>query len=497
MRLADVYDGDFGSEMNKADFGGREISGVTCDSRSVKPGYLFAAIPGFQVDGRTFIPDAIDRGAAAILAPPGTSLDPGTAPVPLIQDDNPRRQYALMAAHFFVDQPTHIACVTGTNGKTSVVTFLRQLWANMGLRCASAGTLGVEVAGFGDGGPPTLRHRINLTTPDPADLHACLAELVGHEVDHLAMEASSHGLSQYRLDGVRATAVAFTNLSRDHLDYHGDMETYLAAKQRLFSELVVDGGAAVVNADAAHAEAFQSAARARGLRLLNFGHAGDDLVLRGLSADGMGQCLDLLVLGKPYSVRLPLPGDFQAANALAAAGLAIAMEADPDTVISGLEGLQGAPGRVQFVGTGPADAAIYVDYAHTPDALQSVLRTLRPHTQGRLHVVFGCGGDRDAGKRPEMGAAATADADVVIVTDDNPRTEDPALIRRQAMAGCPDAAEMGDRGDAITRAIENLRAGDVLVVAGKGHETGQIIGDETIPFDDADVIRRVIGARQL
>jgi len=493
LRLVDVYDGDFVSAMNATTFGEREILGVTCDSRSVRPGYLFAAIPGFQTDGRAFIPDALDRGAVAILAPPDTALDPGIQDIPLIVDENPRRQYALMAARFFVDQPKTIACVTGTNGKTSVATFLRQLWAGMELPCASAGTLGVELGGFSAENTPQLRHKINLTTPDPADLHACLSELAGHGVDHFAMEASSHGLSQFRLDGVHVAAAAFTNLTRDHLDYHGGMDGYLSAKQRLFTDIVVDGGTAVINADAAYAEAFQSVAQARGLRVLSFGSGGVDLGLRGLTPDGMGQILDLEVLGKPCQVRLPLPGAFQASNALAAAGLALALEADPEIIIAGLERLNGAPGRVQFVGSHASGAAIYVDYAHTPDALGSVLRTIRPHTAGRLHVVFGCGGDRDSGKRPEMGAAAAATADVVVVTDDNPRTEDPGDIRAQTMAGCPDAMEIADRGAAIATAMSELNAGDILVIAGKGHETGQIVGDETLPFNDAEVVRAELG----
>ena len=396
-----------------------------------------------------------------------------------------------MAARFFKRQPATVACVTGTNGKTSVVAFLRQIWAN-DRPAASAGTLGVEIGGFASGAAPDLEHAINLTTPDPVDLHASLAELAGHGIDHLAMEASSHGLQQFRLDGVRVSAAAFTNLTRDHLDYHGGMDGYLAAKLRLFADIVVDGGAAVVNADALYCDAFEQAARARGLSVFTVGAAGTDIVLRGLDADGAGQVLDLEVLGSRRAVRLPLPGIFQAANALCALGLAVATGGDPVAATDALERLNGVAGRLEHVGRHASGADVYVDYAHTPDALRSALEAMRPHARGRLHVVFGCGGDRDPGKRPEMGAAAAAAADRVIVTDDNPRTEGPARIRLEAMAGCPDATEIGERAEAIAAAIDGLGGGDILVIAGKGHETGQIIGTETRPFDDAEVARRLL-----
>jgi len=486
-------DGDFGSVMETAAFEDCQITGVTCDSRQVEEGYLFAAIPGTQTDGRRFIPDAIGRGAVAILAPPGTELDTEHRRVPLISNDNPRRQYALMAARFFHEQPESVACITGTNGKTSAATFLRQLWGAAGIRSASAGTLGVELGGFADDEVPQLAHAINLTTPDPADLHRSLAELAAHGIDHLALEASSHGLAQYRLDGVRVAAAAFTNLTRDHLDYHGGMEDYLTAKLRLVSEIVVDGGAVVVNADAPYAGSFESAARRRGLRVIATGRAGRDMTLHGLRPDGTGQVLDLETFGRRRSWRLPLPGAFQAANALIACGLAMTTGIAPEAALAGMEELQGVRGRIEHVGDGPRGGAVYVDYAHTPDALGSVLNAFRPHAAGRLAVVFGCGGDRDPGKRPEMGAAAAAAADMVIVTDDNPRGEDPAVIRAQALKGCPEAREIGDRAEAIAAAIGELEAGDVLVIAGKGHETGQIIGDAVHPFDDAEVVRDVLG----
>jgi len=481
--------------MDAAVFDDCEITGVTCDSRQVHPGYLFAAIPGTQTDGRRFIPDALGRGAVAVLAPPGTCLDPPAPPVPpvpLIIDDNPRRQYALMAARFFAAQPRTVACVTGTNGKTSVVSFLRQIWGQLNIPCASAGTLGVDLAGFAGRAVPELSHAINLTTPDPADLHRSLAELAGHGIDHLGLEASSHGLAQYRLDGVRVTAAAFTNLTRDHLDYHHDMDGYLEAKRRLFSDIVGEDGTAVVNADDPYGDAILKIARDRGLNVLTYGAAAKDIVLLGQTAEGSGQVLDVEVLGHRQQVKLSLPGAFQGSNALAALGLAVAIGAPANAALAALANLSGVPGRLQPVGELPNGASIYVDYAHTPDALSSVLHTLRPHTAGRLAVVFGCGGDRDAGKRPEMGAVAAVVADRIIVTDDNPRTENPAAIRAEILAACLDATEIGDRADAIEAAIAGLAAGDVLVVAGKGHETGQIVGDETHLFDDAAVIRGLL-----
>lgn len=492
MWLVELMDGDVGTGMNAAAFGDIQISGITCDSREVHAGYLFAAIPGAQDDGRRFIPDALKRGAAAILAPPGTTIEPPETPVPIITDDNPRRQYALMAARFFADQPANIACVTGTNGKTSVVSFLRQILAAAGHRAASAGTLGVELSGYADCAAPTLRHAINLTTPDPADLHRSLAELASHRIDHLGLEASSHGLAQYRLDGVRVAAAAFINLTRDHLDYHGDETAYLAAKSRLFAEIVVDGGVVVINADIPEADGLRSIATGRGLRVIDYGRDATDLVLVDVVADGTGQTLAVDIFGHRHDVRLPLLGAFQTTNALAALGLAVATGVSEQTAVGALAELEGVRGRIELVARHPNGAAIYVDYAHTPDALKSVLETLRPHLAGELHVVFGCGGDRDPGKRVEMGRYAAAVAEHVILTDDNPRTEDPAEIRKAARVGCPDALEIGDRAEAITAGVKALQPGDILVVAGKGHEPGQIVGNTIIPFDDADVVRQVV-----
>jgi len=332
----------------------------------------------------------------------------------------------------------------------------------------------------------------NLTTPDPADLHKTLADLAGHGVDHLAIEASSHGLDQYRLDGVRTGLAAFTNLSRDHLDYHGDEATYLAAKRRLFTELLDADGVAVLNADSAAFDELAQACRARGCRVMGFGRAGMDIRLLNTEFLNDGQRVTISVSGRETTIRLPLIGDFQVSNALCAVGLAIASGDDAQAVLEALGALQGVRGRLEQAGTLPNGATIFVDYAHTPDALVTVLRAIRPHVTGQLHVVFGCGGDRDSGKRPEMGRAAAEHADRVIVTDDNPRSEDPAAIRDQAMAGCPQASNIGDRAEAIRIAVENLGPGDLLVVAGKGHEQGQTVGDEVRPFDDVSVVQGAI-----
>jgi UDP-N-acetylmuramoyl-L-alanyl-D-glutamate--2,6-diaminopimelate ligase len=465
-----------------------DITGVTCDSRRVEPGYLFAAIPGTQLDGRDYISDAIKRGAIAVLGPPGIDAEN----VSLITDDDPRRLYALMAAAFFESQPKTIAAVTGTSGKTSTVHFLRQIWNAMGLRAAALGTLGVRATDpHGDSLLPTSDKA--LTTPDAADLHRQLRELTALNIDHLAMEASSHGLDQRRLDGVRVSAAAFSNLSHDHLDYHGTENAYLDAKLRLFSDLLIDGGVAVINADQAYAETVIAVSRGRGLPVMTYGEGGDRVRLIERVARPDGQQMTLDIDGATQHLLLPLVGDFQASNALCAISLAIATDADPDVAVGALSDLHGAPGRMERIGMSAAGATIYVDYAHKPAAMELMLKALRPHTHGRLAVVFGCGGDRDMAKRPEMGRIAATYADAVYVTDDNPRGENPASIRCEILHGCPTASEIGDRAAAIAAAIDELAEGDVLVVAGKGHETGQIIGDEILPFNDAEVVREIIG----
>ena len=456
------------------------ITGLTCDSRQVEPGFLFAALPGTRADGRAYIDDAVTRGAVAVLAPSGTDIAASSPPPALLTAVNPRRQYALMAANFFEVQPDLVAAVTGTNGKTSVVTFLRQIWAKLGRKAASAGTLGVSAPGF--------ENRISLTTPDPADLHRNLRDLKRFGIERLALEASSHGLQQHRLDGVRVALAAFTNLTRDHLDYHRDMDGYLAAKMRLFTDIVAADGAAVVNADSDYGAAVAAACRKCGMKVTTYGRAGDAVRLADSQPLAAGQKLSLTAGGAHHAVNLPLVGAFQASNAICALAMAIASGEDPAAAVDCLATLTGAPGRVQPAGRHPNGAAVFVDYAHTPDALANVLGALRPHAKGRLHVVFGCGGDRDPGKRPQMGDIARRLADVVIVTDDNPRSEDAATIRRQILAACPDARDIGDRAEAIREAVKGLAAGDLLVVAGKGHERGQIVGDETRPFDDSRAV---------
>ncbi|MFO0996498.1 MAG: UDP-N-acetylmuramoyl-L-alanyl-D-glutamate--2,6-diaminopimelate ligase [Alphaproteobacteria bacterium] len=456
-----------------------DIQGLTADSRRVRPGYLFAALPGHKTDGRAYIADALARGAAAILAEPGAITD---LPVPAVADANPRRRLALMASRFYGQQPRMIAAVTGTNGKTSVVNFARQVWRTLGHSAASLGTLGITSdAGHEDG---------SLTTPDPVALHETLARLASDGITHLAFEASSHGLEQFRLDGVEIAVAAFTNLTRDHLDYHGTTEAYRAAKLRLFRELLRAKGVAVLNADAGEASAFRAACVSRGLTVLDYGRTARAIRLESLEPEPTGQRLVIALEGQRHEIRLPLVAAFQAMNALAALGIAIGSGENPSRAVKALEALSGVRGRVERVVTLANGAAVYVDYAHTPDALETVLTALRPHAHGRLVVVFGCGGDRDRGKRPIMGEIAARLADGAIVTDDNPRGENAAVIRRQVMAGCPDAQEVSSRAEAIATAISGLAEGDVLVIAGKGHERTQTIGDAVMPFDDAEVARQ-------
>ncbi len=484
MRLIDLLDGEVSGVTYARHDGGADIVGLTCDSRLVEPGFLFAALPGASADGRAYIEEALKRGAVAVLAPPGTRLGDMGKQVSLLTDDNPRRRYALMAARFFDLQPPTVAAVTGTNGKTSVVTFARLIWTRLGRKAASMGTLGMD--------PPTMEKTSNLTTPDPAELHRNLKYLAESGVECLAMEASSHGLDQHRLDGVRVSVAGFTNLSRDHLDYHGTMEAYLEAKQRLFVEIMGPGGTAVINADSDQFEALSQTAVICRQRVISYGHQGNDIRLRNSTPTPEGQRLSLTVMDRDYDVVLPLAGGFQSENALCALGLVLAGGEEPQDAVAALETLAEVPGRVNRAARLANGAMVYVDYAHTPDALASVLRALRPHAEGRLVVVFGCGGDRDPGKRPEMGRIACGLADSVIVTDDNPRGEDPAEIRGQIVAACPSARDIGDRAKAIRLAIGGLEAGDLLIVAGKGHETGQIAGGKVRPFNDAEVVRAAV-----
>ena len=459
--------------MSKAEMQG--VLGITADSRAVLPGYLFAALPGVKADGRRFIAEAVQKGAIAVLAPEGTAWPPGVPPRRLITAPDARVKLAELAVEFFGRLPERLVAVTGTNGKTSTVDFLRQIFTLAGRKAASVGTLGVIAPGHEPSG--------SLTTPDPVTLAQTLAGLAREGVSDVAMEASSHGLDQHRLDGLRFAAAGFTNLTRDHLDYHGFMEAYGAAKLRLFEALLKRGGTARAMEDLAPEilARLKELAAARGLDF-------ETVAVERVEPRPDGQ----LVQVNGQVVELHLPGRFQADNAALAVSLAEAVGISG--ALSLLPQLRGVRGRLERALVLPNGAAAYVDYAHTPDAIARVLSALRPHATGRLHIVFGAGGDRDSGKRPLMGEAAAKGADVVIVTDDNPRSEDPAMIRQTILAACPNATEIGDRRAAIAAALEGLRAGDVLVVAGKGHEQGQIVKGEVIPFDDASVIRELGGA---
>jgi UDP-N-acetylmuramoyl-L-alanyl-D-glutamate--2,6-diaminopimelate ligase len=475
MKLREIAPADAELDARHADI---KVSGVTADSRTVKLGDVFVAIAGGKTDGARFIDSAIAAGALAVVAERATAT-PLPAGIAVMRVANARRALASIAARFFPRQPRTIAAITGTSGKTSVAAFTRQIWAANGHRAASIGTIGIV--------SPRGESYGALTTPDPVELHSSLDALAGEGVSHLAIEASSHGLDQYRLDGLRIAAAAFTNITRDHLDYHQTFEAYLAAKLRLFAELLPAGAAAIINVDHEHADAVKSAAQARGLAITTVGRNGSGIRLLHSARDGFGQKLQLEHERKLYRIRLPLVGEFQAENALLAAGLAIATGDEAGAVFAALERLDGAKGRLERVGDSRG-AQIFIDYAHKPDALAKALEALRPYAAGRLLVVLGAGGDRDRGKRPLMGAVAAAKADRVIVTDDNPRSEDPAAIRAAIMAAAPGATEIGDRREAIRRAIADLRAGDILLIAGKGHETGQIIGDRIMPFSDHEAV---------
>jgi UDP-N-acetylmuramoyl-L-alanyl-D-glutamate--2,6-diaminopimelate ligase len=484
MRLRDLFSDD---AMMEPQAGAITVAGLAADSRAVKPGDLFFALAGVKTDGARFIDSAIASGAVAVA---GDHKPSGGCGVPFITTPNPRRALSLAAAKFFPDQPSTIAAVTGTSGKTSVAAFTRQIWLTLGHVAASIGTIGLVT--------PTRTIYGSLTTPDPIALHRQLDEIAREGVTHLAFEASSHGLDQYRLDGVRIFAGAFTNLSRDHMDYHPDVAHYLAAKLRLFRDLVREGGAAVISTDHDCSQQVIDAARERKLRLITVGHsddgAGEGIRVVASGIDGFAQRLELNHLGRKYSIRLPLVGEFQVENAIVAAGLAIGTGSDPGEVFAALEHLEGARGRLERVGEHNG-APIFVDYAHKPDALAKALQALRPYAKRKLVVVFGAGGDRDAGKRPLMGAIAADNADSVIVTDDNPRSENPQAIRAAILAAARGAREIGDRAEAIRAAITGLQEGDALLIAGKGHETGQIVGDRVLPFSDHDAVASTLAPR--
>jgi UDP-N-acetylmuramoyl-L-alanyl-D-glutamate--2,6-diaminopimelate ligase len=461
-----------------------EIAGIASDSRKIKKGFLFVAISGAKADGAHFARQAVAAGAAAVAAEQRPDGLPDTAT--FVSVKNARRTLALAAAKNFPRQPPIIAAVTGTSGKTSVAAFTRQIWSTLGHQAASIGTIGVV--------SPKGERYGSLTTPDPVDLHRTLDQLAGEGVTHLALEASSHGLDQHRLDGVRIAAGAFTNLSRDHLDYHPTIEAYLAAKLRLFDDLIVPGGTAVIGVDDCYAGQVAEAAKKRGLKIMAVGEHGADIKLAGGAIEGFAQVVAIEQGGRTYKVRLPLVGAFQVQNATIAAGLAIATGGDPARVFAALEKLSGAKGRLELAGTHNG-APVFIDYAHKPDALKKALESLRPYASGKLTVVFGAGGDRDVGKRPIMGRIAAENADHVIVTDDNPRSENPAAIRSAILADAPRAIEIGDRAEAIRRAIAQLNSGDVLLIAGKGHETGQIIGDRVVPFSDHETVAAALQGR--
>lgn len=463
-----------------------EVAGVAIDHRQVTRGALFGAFRGARFNAEDAIPEAVAAGAVAIITRPGVVVD-GAVHIAVAE---PRRAFALAAARFFDRAPETLVAVTGTNGKTSTVELTRQIWRQLGHSAASIGTLGITTA--------DEQVKTGLTTPDIVTFLANLAGLAAEGVSHVSFEASSHGLDQYRTEGPRVAAAAFTNLSRDHLDYHGDMDSYFAAKMRLFDEVVAEDGTAVVWADDEWSQRAIGHAARRGLRLLTVGENGEAVRLLDRQPTALGQTLELDVAGLGRrSLKLPLIGAYQAANALVSAGLAIATGADPAAVLDALARVQPVRGRLERAALTRTGAPIYIDYAHTPDALAAALAALRPHAAGRLIIAFGAGGDRDAGKRPAMGAEAVRAADLVIVTDDNPRGEDPALIRRSILAGAPGAIEVADRRAAIARAIAEADAGDIIVIAGKGHEQGQIVGSgdamRILPFDDASVAREEAG----
>jgi UDP-N-acetylmuramoyl-L-alanyl-D-glutamate--2,6-diaminopimelate ligase len=483
MKLRDLFSNDATIDP-KAE--AAVVTGVAVDSRAVKPGDVFFALAGSKTDGARFIDSAILSGAVAIV---GDHPPQGDLRVPFVTTPNPRRALAQAAAKFYPRQPATIAAVTGTSGKTSVAAFTRQIWQRLGHASASIGTIGLV--------SPKRTIYGSLTTPDPIALHRQLDEITSDGVTHLAFEASSHGLDQYRLDGVRISAGGFTNLSRDHMDYHPDVAHYLAAKLRLF-DLVAAGGAAAISADHDCSPAVMDAARGRGLRIVAVGGkgdgAGEGIRLIEADIDGFAQKLTLEHRGRRYAVRLPLVGEFQIENALVSAGLAIGTGSEPDAVFAALEHLEGAKGRLERVGERNG-APIFVDYAHKPDALAKALQALRPYARRKLVVVFGAGGDRDAGKRPLMGAIATENADGVIVTDDNPRSENPHSIRAAILSTAKGAKDIGDRAEAIRTAIAALQPGDALLIAGKGHETGQIVGDRILPFSDHDAVAAALAPR--
>ncbi len=481
MKLRELAGRDFPeiAELMAGPAGDLDVIGLTSDSRKVTSGMLFAAFAGTKADGSRYIGDAAARGAVAAIA--GHTADAG---IPILAVSNPRRLLALAAARFYGAQPETMVAVTGTAGKTSVASFTRQIWAHAGHAAAQIGTTGVV--------SPTRNDYGTLTTPDPVELQKLLAELAAEGVTHAAIEASSHGLDQSRIDGVRLAAAGFTNLGRDHMDYHPTVESYMAAKMRLFDTLMPKGSPVVIFADDPWSEEAMRVATVADLDVRTVGRRGDYLCLKRVEHFRHKQTAEIHVGEQIFEVDIPLAGDFQVSNALVAAGLAMSTGVPAAVAMAALEKLVGASGRLELVGQTKDGALAYVDYAHKPDALENVLASVRPFTTGRVIVVFGCGGDRDKGKRPIMGDVATRLADIVIVTDDNPRSEIPEVIRSEIMAAAPGAVEIGDRANAIREAVGMLQSGDTLIVAGKGHEEGQTIGTTVLPFSDHVEVRKAL-----
>ena len=467
MRLRDIAEVDSDST----------VTGFAIDHRKVERGSVFGAFQGAVFNGEDFISNAVERGAVAVVASPQARVEG----VPHLADPHPRRLFAELAARFYAPYPHTVVAVTGTNGKTSTVEMTRQIWRMSGHRSASIGTLGVTTSDD--------QVKTGLTTPDIVTFLHNVAGLERMGVTHLAYEASSHGLDQHRCEGVPLAAAAFTNFSRDHLDYHETMEAYFEAKMRLFEELLPPGSPAVIWTDDPRSNEVIERCRSRGHELLTLGRKGETIRLVGQSPSALGQTLELEHCGKPYRLALPLIGAYQASNVLTAAGLVLATGGSWEATFSAMQRVAPVRGRLERAVISRSGVPVYIDYAHTPDALEAAISALRPHVDGRLIIVFGAGGDRDQGKRPEMGAVAARLAEVVIVTDDNPRSEDPALIRSAIMAGAQGAKEVPGRREAIAEAIRIAREGDIVLVAGKGHETGQIIGKRVLPFDDALVAR--------
>lgn len=477
MKLAELFPG-------KNDIKETEITGLSSDSRNIRPGYLYGALQTFTLDGNRYIESAVGNGAAAVLTN-DISLRQKFPEVRFLESANPNKDFARAAALFYPRQPRNICAVTGTNGKTSIADFIRQAIFAAGNNAASMGTLGI----IKNDQPPLVYPN---TTPETVALHQRLDKLAGEGFDYVAMEASSHGICEYRLGGIRIKAAGFTNLTLDHLDYHKTMENYYKAKEMLFTELLDKDGTAVLNADSDVYERLEKACRESGKKVLSYGRHGQDIKLLSEEATDKGQILKIIFEGKTQELFIPLAGDFQAMNVLCALGLASVLTGEPEKMLAAMSSLKGAKGRLEYIGTTATGGTVYVDYAHTPDALENVIAAMRPHTRGRLHILFGCGGDRDNSKRPIMGKIAAEKADEVYVSDDNPRTENPEEIRRQIMTGCPDAHNISGREDAIKYAMAHLRDGDVLIVAGKGHETGQYIMGKVYPFSDQEVIRKYL-----